>query len=96
MYFKTLNYSINSIKSFFCFAIIKVDPSQFLFLRDVLVTVNLWVSWKRQGANGDLDRAIGSHMLDCFLSARCVHVKVRAHETRARRIALSVEDGTLF
>ena len=65
----------NDVQSVFCLSIIEVNLSQFLFLLDVLLAINLRVSRKRQWANGNLDRAIGSHMVDCFLTAWRPHVK---------------------
>src|SRR5438094_10208505 len=65
----------NDVQSFSCFSIVEVDFSQFLFFLDVLLAINLRVSRKRQGANGGLNCAIGSHMVDCFLSGWRVHVK---------------------
>ena len=65
----------NDVQSVFCLSIIEVDVSQFLFLLDVLLAINLRVSRKGQWANGNLDRAIGSHMVDCFLTGWRPHVK---------------------
>src|SRR5438552_4333432 len=71
----------DNIQSLLCFAVIKVYPSKFLFILDVLLAINFGVSWKGHRANGELDRAIGSHMVDCLLSAWRVHVKVSACQT---------------
>src|SRR5204863_7199312 len=65
----------NDVQSFFCLSVIKIDLSQFFFLLYVLVAINLRASRKRQWANGGLNRAIRSNMVDCFLSAWRIHVK---------------------
>ena len=65
----------NDVQSFFRFAIIEVDLSQFLFFFDVLLAINLGMSRKSRWADGELNCAVGSHVVDCFLSAWRVHVK---------------------
>ena len=71
----------NDVQSVLGFTAIKIDRGQLLFLFNVLLAINFGVSWKRHRANGELDRAIGSHMVDCLLSAWRVHVKVSACQT---------------
>src|SRR5437870_9563762 len=70
-------WNSDDIQSFFRFAIIKIDPGQFLFLLDVLLAINLGMSRKNGGPDRDLNRSVRSRMADCFLPTWRAWVKIK-------------------
>src|SRR5262249_53515641 len=71
----------NDVQSLSCLSSIEVDLGQFLFFLGVFLAINLRVSRERHRLDSKLDCAIERHVVDCFLSAWRVHVKVSLHET---------------
>src|SRR2546422_2800810 len=72
------------VQSFLRFAAIEVHLGQFLFLFDVVLAINFWVSRKPRGSDRDFDRAVRTRVLDCVLSTWRVQVKISMRDSREK------------